>query len=202
MWSCSCSQAMLSSASRLCLQSAKRRTPPFQMTSRDRCGLMILFWRFRSNFWKPVFVVGKLLRFGSHVSPSSLDSSPISSIISSAAGGWMTSRDRLLRPPHLGVCAPAVPSACWPQWTTQKSVGLLSFIAGGTHPAAQLVSKIRVTIRVYGPPSPLDSSWQPQSSRIFRLGSGRPAIAVFTIDKMVLSTTDVPIESIDSSSPG
>jgi len=83
-----------------------------------------------------------------------------------------------------------------------KSVGLLNFIAAFTHPAAALLSKIGVTFRAYGPPSPLGSSRQPQSSRIFQLGTGRPAIAVFTIDKMVVAMIDVIIGSINSSSPG
>jgi len=71
---------------------------------------------------------------------------------------------------------------------TQKSVGLLHFFAAFTHPAAVLVSKIGVQLWVYGPPSQLGSSRRPQSFRIFRLGSGKPAIAAFTIDKLVVST--------------
>jgi hypothetical protein len=36
-----------------------------------------------------------------------------------------------------------------------------------------------------------------QSSQIFRLGSGRPAIAAFTIGKLVVSMIGVTIGSID-----
>ena len=83
-----------------------------------------------------------------------------------------------------------------------KSVWLLDFIAAFTHPAAVLLLEIGVKLLAYGPPSPLGSSRQPQSSQIFRMGSGRPAFAAFMIDKMVVSTIDVTIGSIDLSSPG
>ena len=103
---------------------------------------------------------------------------------------------------HIGFWAPAVPSACWAQSTTPKCVGWLNFIAASTNLAAVLVSKLGVTSWAYGPPPPLHSSLQPQSSRIIQLGIGRPAIAAFTIDKLVVLTTDLTIRSIDSSSAG
>jgi hypothetical protein len=41
-----------------------------------------------------------------------------------------------------------------------------------------------------------------QSSQIFWLGSQRPAIEAFMMDKVIVLTIDVTIRSIDSSSPG
>jgi len=87
MWSCSCYQATLLSVTTLHWQSAKRPRALFRMTSWYRSCLIILLWSFRSNFWKPAFVVGKLVGFGRSVSTSSSDSSPISLIISSSGGG-------------------------------------------------------------------------------------------------------------------
>jgi len=84
----------------------------------------------------------------------------------------------------------------------QNSIGLLYCIAAFTHLAAVVLSKIEVTLQAYKPPSPLGSSRQPQSTQTIRLRSGRLAIAAFTIDKILVSTTDVTIGSIDSSSPG
>ena len=66
------------------------------------------------------------------------------------------------------------------------SIGLLNFIATFTNLAAVLLSKLGVTLVAYRPSSPLGSSQQPQSSRNFRLASGRLAIAALTIDTMVL----------------
>jgi len=168
------------------------------MTSRYRCCLIILFWSCCWNFWKPVFVMGKLVGFGRPVLPWSSDSSPISWIMSSAGGGRMSSRGWELRPPRIGIWAAAVPSACWPRYMTQKSIGLLNLIDACTHPAAVVLLKIGVTLWVYRPPSPLASSRQPQSCRIFLLGSGRPATAAFMIDKMVILTIDVTIRIINS----
>lgn len=56
------------------------------------------------------------------------------------------------------------------------------------------------TFRVCGPPSALGSSEQPQRSLIVWLGSRRPAIAVFKIDKLGIWTIQVTIRSIVSSS--
>lgn len=68
----------------------------------------------RSEFWKPVMVVGNRLGFGYHVSPSSYDSSPMLWIIISAAGGRKPCRGRSLRPPCIGAGTSVVPSAYWP----------------------------------------------------------------------------------------
>jgi hypothetical protein len=84
----------------------------------------------------------------------------------------------------------------------QHSVGLINSIAACTHLAGVLLSKIGVTLLAYGPPSPFVTSRQLQSSQIFRLGSGRLAMAAFTTEKKVVSTIDVTIARIDSSSPG
>jgi hypothetical protein len=75
---------------------------------------------------------------------------------------------------------------------------LHNFIAEFTNPAAVLLTTIGVAIRAYGPPAPLGSSRQQQSYRIFHLWSGKPAIAAFTIDKMMGSTIPVTIGSPDS----
>jgi len=79
---------------------------------------------------------------------------------------------------------------------------LFNFIADLSHPAAVLVSMIGVISQVCKLPSPLGSSRQPQTCQSFRLGSGGGAIAAFKIDKMVVSTIDVTIQSDYSSSPG
>jgi len=84
----------------------------------------------------------------------------------------------------------------------QKTIGLLNFIVTFTHLAAVFLLKIGVISRVYRPPSPLASSWRPQSSRIFRLWSGRLVIAAFRIDKMFVSMNEATIKSINSLSPG
>jgi len=199
VWWWSCSQATSSSVTMLSSESAKRPRARFRMTSSYCCCLIISY---RVNFWKPVSFVRKLLGFGRCISPSSSNSCLISLMISSAAGGRMSSRDRQLRSPCIGVWAPAVPSACWPRYTMPKSVGLLNFIAACTHPAAVLLSKIGVILRVYRPPSSLGPCRQPQSAQLLQLESGRPAIAAFTIYKMVISTIDVTIGRIYSSSPG
>jgi len=65
-----------------------------------------------------------------------------------------------------------------------------------------LWEKIAVLLRGYRLRSPSCSSRQPQHCWISRLGSYSQGIAVFTMVKIVLSTIDVPIGSIDSSSPG
>jgi hypothetical protein len=78
---------------------------------------------------------------------------------------------------------------------------LCNFITAFTHQAAVLLSMIGVTFLPYGPPSSLGSSRHHQRACIFRLVSGRLAIAALTIDKMVVSTIDGMIERIYSSSP-
>jgi len=122
--------------------------------------------------------------------------------MSFAGGGRMSFRRTLERPPLSGIWAPGVPSACWPRLTMQNSIWLLNLNTAFNHPAAVMLSKFGVTLQVYRALSPLGSSRQPQSSRIFRLGSGRLASTAFTIDVIVGSTLDVTIGSIDSSSPG
>jgi len=81
----------------------------------------------------------------------------------------------------------------------ENSVGLLNVITAYTYPAAVLLSKIEVTSWAYGPPSPLCSSKMPESSRILRLGSGRPAIAALTMDEMVVSMIDVHEQNVNRS---
>jgi len=162
----------------------------------------MLLQRYFSIVWKPVYVIGNILGFGRCVSTALSHSTQLSLIISSAGGGSRSFRWWQLRPPSIGVWARDVLSVCWPKYTTQKCVGLYNFIAPFTHLALVLLSKIGVTLWKCRPPSPVGPSWQPQSSRIFQLGSGSPAIAAFTSDKMVVPTIDTTIRSIDSSSPG
>ena len=202
MWSCLPSQAISSSATTLCSSSANRRRARLRMSSRYLCCLIMLLCSCLTTCWKSDFVVMTLLGFGRHVSVSSSDPSPISLIISLAAGWRMTSRGWLLRPPPLHIWVPNVLSAGWPQYTRQSSVGLSNFITAFTHLAAVLLSKIGVTFQACGPQSPLGSCWEPWSTRMFQLGSARPTMAAFTIDKMVVLTNDVTIASDDSSFSG
>jgi len=60
---------------------------------------------------------------------------------------------------------------------------------------------IEVALRECGPRFRLGSFQQKQSSWIFLLWSSWPAIATLMIDRMLLSTIDVTIGSIDSLSP-
>jgi len=71
-----------------------------------------------------------------------------------------------------------------------------------TYLAAVSLLKNGATLWPYEQLSVLGSSWQLQSCWIVRLGFGRPVIAPITIDKMVVSTIDVTLNSLDSSSPG
>ena len=84
----------------------------------------------------------------------------------------------------------------------QKCIGLSNVISAFTNLAAVLLSKIVVILQACRPASPLGSSQQPQSTRIFQQRLGRLPIAAFTIDKMVVSTIDAIESSIDLSSPG
>jgi len=172
------------------------------MTSRYRCCPIILFWSFRSNFGSLISSSGSFVDLGA----ASHHHHPI-------PHRYRRSYPRLA----VGGCHPEE-SSCGHHASVsahhlcrrlvghdkqpKKIVRLLTFIATFTHLAAVLLSKIGVTSRAYGPPSPLCTSMQPQSSRIFRLGSGRPTIAAFTIDKMIVSTIDLTIGTIDSISPG
>jgi len=202
MWLCSRSQAISSSATMICLYSAKRQRAWFRMTLLSRSCVIMLFWSLHSNFCKPIFVVRKHLGSVRHLSAPLSQSSLISSIISSGEGGRISSRGSWLRPPGIGIWAPAVPSACWAWKTIWKTLRLLNFVATFTHPAALFLLMIGVMLWAYGPPSALGPSWQPQRSRIFRWRSGRCAIAAFTVGIMVVSTINVTPPSIDSSSPG
>jgi hypothetical protein len=79
----------------------------------------------------------------------------------------------------------------------QTSLEFHNVFAAFTHPAVVLLLKVGVTLRVYRPPFLLGSSTQPQNSGIFRLESGRLAIAVYSIDIMVISTIDVNMAIVE-----
>jgi len=172
------------------------------MTSRYRCCPTILFGSFRWNIWKPVLVVGKLpwiwapglnivIWFLSNIRDHIL------------RWRWKDGIQRKIAAATMRRCLGSIVAVgLLATMNDANSVGLLKFITPCTNPAAVLLSKIGVTLLAYWQPSPLGYSRQCQSSRILWLGTGRPVIAAFTIDKMVGSMTDVTIRSIHSSSPG
>lgn len=140
-------------------------------------------------------------QFGCHVAASSLDSSPD---IIDHMPSWRCENVILRKVPAVTThrsLGPRSAVGLLAMIHDAKRVGLSNSIAPFTQPAAVSLLQTWATTHACGPQSPLGSPGQTESSWIFQQGSGRPTIAAFTIDIMIVLTIDVTIGNLDSSFP-